>query len=85
MSDAACPFKVGDRVHELSPHVVYAPDGPHQLLDTSRPDAIVTALTERGFSYDYTHPIPHGRAAWGQMMTGGECFPEGYGYWMKVD
>jgi hypothetical protein len=87
MSDTACPFKVGDRVHELAPLTIYCQWGMGKDLvrDETRPDAIVTGVTERGFTYEYTCPIPHGRAAWGQMMVGGECFPEGYGYWVKVD
>ena len=37
-------------------------------------EATVTKLTKRGFAYEYDHPIPFGRAAWGQMSTGGELF-----------
>ncbi len=94
-----CPFKVGDRVHE----VVYA--GGYSvmqlgmegvevtsyvpmddvLLDWSKPDATVTAITERGFEYRYDCKVPIGRAAWGSYTEGGECYPEGYPYWRKVE
>lgn len=82
----SCPFAVGQRIHERSPTVFYSEfgEGLRLELDPTRPDAIVTALTERGFSYEYLTPVPFGRAAWGQMMTGGEYFPEGYQYWVAV-
>lgn len=87
-----CPFKVGQRIHELANGAIFhdIQDGDNRMvmrptLDPMRPDATVTAITDKGFTYQYTHPLPFGRAAWGQMMTGGECYPEGYQYWVGVD
>ena len=87
-----CPFKVGQRIHELtSEGFVSGWPEPFAIVpgktvfDLSRPDAIITAITDRGFTYEYSSPVPHGRIAWGEMVTGGECFPEGYRYWVSVD
>ena len=60
-------------------------DMTRSTLDSSKPDAIVTAASEQGFTYEYDRPIPFGRAAWGEMMIGGDCYPEGYAYWWAVD
>lgn len=85
-----CPFQVGDRIHELiaTPgHYDDAdPAGSYQILrlDSSRPDATVTEITPEGFTYEYDTPFVMGRAEWGQMCTGGICFPEGYEYWSKI-
>lgn len=54
------PFKVGDRITDTYSHWPI--------------EATVTALTERGFKYDYDHPVPFGRAQWGQMQIGGEVY-----------
>lgn len=87
-----CPFSVGDTIHEIS-SIGYTTtdigspfdeDLSPPTLDESRPDAVVTALTERGFAYEYAYPTPIGRAEWGQMLTGGECFVDGYYRWRKV-
>lgn len=85
-----CPFKVGDRIYELNAWRLYnGPDvdecSPSNTLDLSKPDATVTAVTEKGFMYVYDTPVPHGRHEWGQMMVGGGCFPEGYAYWQKLE
>lgn len=94
-----CPFKVGDRVHELVGHCSYSrfyidEEGRfvaledsklHFELDTSKPDATVTAITETGFAYLYDYPIPIGPARWGTETESGECYPEGYRYWRKLD
>ncbi len=87
-----CPFKVGDRVHELRVPGVFTRDLmdislelPLPELDPSKPDATVTALTARGFEYRYDKPIPFGRAADGCVAHGGTCYPEGYRFWRLVD
>ncbi len=88
-----CPFKVGDRVHELRSLGVITRDLLDAVafgqalpdLDPTKPDATVTALTVRGFEYRYDHPIPFGRAADGCVAHGGTCYPEGYRFWRKVD
>lgn len=82
-----CPFKVGQRIHELDPVTFYSEwgMGTKPSIDLTLPDATVTAITDKGFTYVYDHPVPIGRAAWGQMMTGGECYPQGYGFWVGVD
>lgn len=54
------PFAVGDRIYDTYSHWPI--------------EATVTALTPRGFVYQYDHPVPFGRAQWGQMQTGGECY-----------
>jgi len=82
-----CPFRVNQRIHELAPVAFFGEwgMGTKPSIDETRPDATVTAITDKGFTYVYDTPVPHGRAAWGQMMTGGECYPEGYRYWVGVD
>ncbi len=55
------------------------------VLDESKPDATVTALTTRGFEYRYDQPHPIGRAQWGTWCNGGECFELGFHLWRKVD
>ncbi len=82
-----CPFKVGDRVHELAAQT-YA-WGWHKgedefRLDESKPDATVTALTARGFAYRYDTPVQHGRPIWG-TQTEGEVYEGGFQFWRKVD
>jgi hypothetical protein len=86
-----CPFKVGDRIHEMrtqggfSHGPEYPVEAPIQWeFDSAKPDATVTALTARGFTYRYDHPIPIGRAAWGTTTEGGECFEGGFAYWRKI-
>jgi len=92
-----CPFQVGDRIHEMAPTGGYVrfvltdegitEDASHYtfLPDWSKPDATVTAIIENGFTYEYDYPIPHGRAEWGEMCTGGDCYPEGYRFWRKIE
>ena len=86
------PFQVGDRIHELR----YLPTYSHSLeeackqfvqweIDTSKPDATVTALTEKGFTYTYDRPVPIGRAQWGTYAEGGECFEGGFQFWRKIE
>lgn len=74
MSEAPvrCPFVPGQVIQEVS-----------SLGLGSR--ATVTAITERGFTYEYLNPVSFGRAAWGQVMTGGECFERGYQYWVAAE
>lgn len=84
------PFKVGDRIHEWewlpvpsnTLHYVIkdAPRRPHGF----HPDAIVTELTARGFKYDYVEKVPF-IAREGSYFIGGECFPNGYHMWFKVE
>ena len=65
-------------------------DGLGQLLapdmepDPTKPDAIVTAVTETGFTYRYDTPVQHGRPFWG-TQTEGEVYEEGFHMWRKVD
>lgn len=86
-----CPFKVGQRIHEQRSVWAYSNTENVSLaslrfeLDPTKPDATVTAITAKGFTYEYDNPIPFGRAAWGEMTMGGECYPEGYIYWRAVD
>lgn len=91
-----CPFKVGDRIHELRCKPVYS----HQSikapwveavagelefeLDPIKPDATVTAITPLGFEYKYDCRVPIGRAQWGTYTEGGECYVDGFIYWRKV-
>lgn len=89
-----CPFKVGDRIHELTCfgfNLKHGPsadqpfiDEPLLELDASKPDATVAELTERGFKYRYDERVPIGRAAWGTWTEGGECFEGGFLFWRKV-
>ncbi len=91
-----CPFKVGDRIHETGPFCVNVAgpmilDGLSQLidpaalpLDSFKPDATVTELTERGFKYRYDDRVPIGRAQWGTWTEGGECFEGGFQFWRKI-
>ncbi len=84
-----CPFKVGDRIHELHNvhyHAAGTIDAPPVVdeLDPSRPDATVTAVTERGFDYDYDERVTFGRAEYGTWTTGGTIFPAGYRWWRKI-
>lgn len=80
-----CPFKVGDRVHEVS--VMTYLDGVEQgyTLYPGKPDATVTALTARGFEFRYDYPITIGPARWGQQSVGGECYEEGFPWWRKTN
>ncbi len=90
-----CPFKVGDRVHEVHhPVSVAGPmvlNGIWQLmdpaclqLDSSRPDATVTALIARGFTYRYDAPVQHGRPFWGTQIEG-EVYEDGFHMWRLVE
>lgn len=86
-----CPFKVGDRIHEVQSAWTYysEPDAsalvePEWELDPTKPDATVTELTERGFKYRYDCKVPIGRAQWGTWTEGGECFENGFIYWRKL-
>lgn len=89
-----CPFEVGDRIHELrccGYNLSLGPsaeqpfiDEPLLTLDDCRPDATVTALTERGFKYRYDCRVPIGRAQWGTYTEGGECFEAGFLYWHRL-
>ncbi len=89
-----CPFKVGDRIHEIEFRGVTTSlgataDRPFEdsytwELHPNRPDAIVTELTERGFCYRYDSRVPIGRAAWGTWTEGGECFEDGFQFWRKI-
>ena len=91
-----CPFQVGDCIHELreiafvarAEGIMHFPPIPGKgilldELDPSKPDATVTALTERGFTYRYDHPIQFVRPDWG-TTDGGECFEGGFHLWRKV-
>jgi hypothetical protein len=87
-----CPFKVGDIIHEIRaiPCITVAKDRSRTVsfrreLDEFRPDAVVTAITERGFTYEYDYPVPIGRAEWGEMMVGGECYEAGFSMWRKIE
>ncbi len=87
-----CPFKVGDRVHEIVSLGVWWEQIDGHLYPTTtprwrladKPNATVTALTARGFEYRYDYPIPFGRAAWGQTTEGGEVYETGFHMWRKV-
>ncbi len=91
-----CPFKVGDRIHGVRTQGVNVAgpmvlDGLWQLLDpasfeldSATPDATVTALTARGFTYRYDHPIQFVRPDWGTMQEG-EIFEGGFQFWRKVN
>lgn len=88
-----CPFKVGDRIHELLSFAIYlgprAEEArrfvpPPMELDPSKPDATVTAINTNGFAYTYDCPVPIGRAAWGSYTEGGQCYPEGFAYWRII-
>lgn len=54
------PFAVGDRITDTYSHWPI--------------EATVTELTPRGFKYVYDHPVPFGRAQWGQQAIGGEVY-----------
>lgn len=86
-----CPFKVGDRVHEVCAQVGFGmgPEYPVETpiqweLDSTKPDATVTELTLAGFIYVYDRPVPIGRAQWGTFTEGGECYEGGFPYWRKI-
>jgi hypothetical protein len=86
-----CPFKVGDKVHEVRQPGVFTRDMmdiPLEQslpeLDPSKPDATVTALTARGFTYRYDRPIQFNRPYWGTTQEG-EVFEEGFHWWRKVE
>lgn len=79
-----CPFKVGQRIHERIATYFRGMEWAIQI-DETKPDAIVTGITEQGFTYEYIRPVIIGRAAWGQVATGGECYPEGYRFWVVVE
>ena len=53
--------------------------------DPFKPDATVTALTARGFTYRYDRPISVGRAQWGWTQTEGEVYEEGLHVWRLVE
>ncbi len=83
------PFQVGDRIHEVSypPYIKTSLDdevSPLPERDPTVPDATVTALTERGFTYRYDHSIQFVRPDWG-TTNGGECYEGGFQLWRKVD
>ncbi len=86
-----CPFKVGDRIRGLRAQYGFG-HGPEYPVDarieweddTSRPDATVTELTERGFKYRYDERVPIGRAQWGTWTEGGEIFEGGFQFWRKI-
>lgn len=85
-----CPFKVGDRIHEVRAQAGFGhgPEYPVESepvweLDESKPDATVTALTARGFAYRYDRPIQFVRPDWG-MAQGGEVYEEGFQFWRKI-
>lgn len=89
----SCPFQVGDRIHEFRclpvlassfAEVVYKIENPQFELDPTKPDATVTAITERGFIYRYDTKVPVGRAEWGTWTEGGECYSEGFACWQKI-
>lgn len=87
-----CPFKAGQRIRPqrclgaFTSNRVLVYHFPFEFGDDpTQPDATVTAITEKGFAYEYDNLVPFGRAAWGEMMVGGECYPEGYAYWRAVD
>lgn len=91
MNSIGCPFKVGDRIHELDVKLSFHATNPFldksepiDRLDLTKPDATVTAITEAGFEYIYDCPVPIGRAAWDSHTEGGECFPAGYSFWRKI-
>lgn len=86
-----CPFQVGDRIHEVEPVWTYCSEAgddvlvePEYELDPTKPDATVTALTARGFTYRYDRPITVGRVAWGQTTQEGECYEDGFHLWRRV-
>lgn len=85
-----CPFQVGDRIREQETFPGYYddadPEHSYQILrdHPTHPDATVTAITSDGFAFEYDTPVPMGRVQWGQMCTGGECYPEGYQFWRKL-
>lgn len=91
---------MGDTIHEKTPECwsfVFDADklGDRKVsgmrmtapakLDITKPDAIVTEITERGFKYEYDYPAPIGRAEWGEMAVGGEVYEEGFGMWERVE
>jgi hypothetical protein len=85
-----CPFKVGDRVHRLTCTALSSRYDepsfrePEWAYDSSQPDATVTAITARGFTYRYDHPIQFVRPDWGTTQEG-EVYEEGFQFWRKVD
>lgn len=89
-----CPFKVGDRIHEVTFTGVSTSLGASAErpftdsytweLDSTKPDATVTEITTRGFCYRYDERVPIGRAQWGTWTEGGECFEGGFLFWKKV-
>ncbi len=106
-----CPFKIGDRIHELvcfpmlevptygdviamerffSPIEREHPATdkwkmPEFESDPMKPDATVTAITERGFTYRYDCRVPIGRLAWNTWVEEGECYEAGFHMWRKVE
>lgn len=90
-----CPFKVGDRIHEVASTLVRV-KGKHKMgkckiytydhnkLDSTKPDAIVVAMTKKGFSYQYEKPVVIGRVSEGFITQSGEVYPEGYNQWRKI-
>lgn len=76
----SCPFKVGDRIHELRFDTIRR----IWTKDEFKPDATVTAITAKGFDYRYDHIVPIGPARWGGWCEGGECYPEGFRFWERI-
>ena len=84
-----CPFKVGDRIHEVQiPGVVITGaavyDGLYQSFDSSscpldsfKPDATIISLTPSGFAYRYDRPIFLG-------LTEGEVSEGWLHWWRKI-
>ena len=82
------PFAIGDRIHELA-SVVFCDCGDPECenpprLDSTSPDAVVTAYTARGFMFRYDTPVAFGRVAWGLTVREGECLEAGFGQWAKA-
>jgi hypothetical protein len=88
---STCPFQVGDRIRGIAPSmlVISIDDrNPESFddewdFDPTQPPATVTAIVAEGFFYEYDTPVYMGRPFWGEI-TGGTCFPEGYGHWTKI-
>lgn len=88
-----CPFKVGDRVHEVRETVMLDTTFMGESVvtettalewDPNKPDATVTEITARGFRYRYDRPITFVRANWGTTQEG-EVFENGFEWWRKVE
>lgn len=77
-----CPFKVGDRIHELM--WIGSSKGYFQQFITSKPDATVTRVTEQSFQYEYVEKM-RVHANEDRYYTGGECYPGGYHTWALAE